>query len=235
MKEEIYKIDLKGKKDLPNLLADHFISLISLNILIPGEKLPSELALSRKLNISRIAMRESMKILEAKGFINSLGRKGKFVKTILQANMVNTFQDMLLSNRENIKKLFDVKTILDREIAVHVCNNADESDMKNMYSYICSLDTDDLPRLRNCYYNFFNAFFSSSKNVFFSHLAIQISNSIKEYFEIHSTEKIDSMLTEKTVFSQMKNIYTEVTNRNVSGSRENIDIHNNYVKNIFIK
>ncbi len=234
MKEQIYSINFKGKKNIPEIISEHFISMISSNILIPGEKLPSELALSRQMNISRIAIRESMKILEAKGYIKSFGRDGKFVTTTPQFNIQHTFRDLLKNNTGNISLLFDVKQTIDREISEFVCKNATSDDIIYMSTFIQSIQTANLNELRFFYYSFFTAFFSSSKNIFFTHLAVEISRHIKDYFEHHSSEKVDSIMDEKCIFEHIRSIINHIENKNIPETKKHIDIHNNYIKNIFI-
>jgi DNA-binding FadR family transcriptional regulator len=47
-----------------------------------GDKLPSEQEMTRQFGISRISLREAMKQLEAKGYIESRDRKGKYVRSL---------------------------------------------------------------------------------------------------------------------------------------------------------
>ena len=66
---------------IPTLVADQIIDLISRGKLKPGDRLPSEHEMTERFRISRISLREAMKLLEAKGYVESRHRKGKFVRS----------------------------------------------------------------------------------------------------------------------------------------------------------
>ena len=70
---------IEKSPDIPTLVMNQIIDLISQGKLKIGDKLPSEQEMTELFGISRISLREAMKLLEAKGYIESRDRKGKYV------------------------------------------------------------------------------------------------------------------------------------------------------------
>src|ERR1700750_362471 len=65
-----------GARSLHNQVVHELGQLIVGGKLAPGEGLPREDILAEKLNVSRTALREAMKVLVAKGLIESRQRTG---------------------------------------------------------------------------------------------------------------------------------------------------------------
>jgi GntR family transcriptional repressor for pyruvate dehydrogenase complex len=61
---------IEKSPDIPNLVSKQIIDLISEGKLKPGDKLPSEHEMTQMFGISRISLREAMKLLEARGYMN---------------------------------------------------------------------------------------------------------------------------------------------------------------------
>src|SRR4030043_411214 len=80
---------------IPSLVAKQIIEHIASGKLKPGDKLPSEHDMTTTFGISRISLREAMKLLEAKGYIASHGRRGKFVKTVGGPPLESTIEGII--------------------------------------------------------------------------------------------------------------------------------------------
>ena len=60
-------------------VADHLTRLISDGLLAPGDKLPGETVLSRRLGVSRPTLREALGVLAARQLVEVRPRSGKGV------------------------------------------------------------------------------------------------------------------------------------------------------------
>ncbi|MCJ7624482.1 MAG: GntR family transcriptional regulator [Anaerolineaceae bacterium] len=78
-----YSIDQKSSEPLYLQLKKKLIEGIISGVYKPGEKLPSERILSEELKISRMTVREALKILNNDGYIYTQVGKGTFVQDIL--------------------------------------------------------------------------------------------------------------------------------------------------------
>jgi DNA-binding FadR family transcriptional regulator len=76
-------------RGLHNLVVQQLGRLIVSGELAPGEGLPREEVLAERLNVSRTALREAMKVLVAKGLIESRQRTGARVREAIHWNQLD--------------------------------------------------------------------------------------------------------------------------------------------------
>jgi len=76
-------------RGLHNLVVQQLGRLIVGGELAPGEGLPREEVLAERLNVSRTALREAMKVLVAKGLIESRQRTGARVREAIHWNQLD--------------------------------------------------------------------------------------------------------------------------------------------------
>jgi len=91
--------------------------LIHNGSLKPGDKLPSERELALQLNVSRTAIREALRSMESMGFIESKVGGGTFVRQITFNDVIDPFSNILSQDKKLILELFDVRLLLEVEIA----------------------------------------------------------------------------------------------------------------------
>lgn len=91
--------------------------LINSGALKPGDRLPTERALAAELNVSRTAIREALRALEVMGFIESKVGEGTFVRAITMENVISPFSSLLRQDERLIDELFEVRILLETEIA----------------------------------------------------------------------------------------------------------------------
>ncbi|NQY38173.1 MAG: FadR family transcriptional regulator [Alteromonadaceae bacterium] len=101
-----------------------------------GEVLPTEIALSTKLQVSRSALREAIKMLSAKGLIQSIRKKGIVVLPKSNWNMFD--EDVLrwiLSSNPTIsllKSFTEVRMAIEIQAATLACVNATTTDLEKI-------------------------------------------------------------------------------------------------------
>jgi DNA-binding FadR family transcriptional regulator len=90
-------------------LQDYIIS----NELRPGDKLPSEHSLCESLNVSRIAIRESMQHFKSLGIIGSKPKKGAYIKKLVPDNPYKHYIPYMDNHSSILKELAQMRAILD--------------------------------------------------------------------------------------------------------------------------
>jgi GntR family transcriptional repressor for pyruvate dehydrogenase complex len=101
------------------------------NKMRPGDKLPSERELSKKLQISRASTREAIRILEIMGLVHVQPGKGIFIDD-LQGRRFKEFSTWLKHNEQNIKEHFEVRMILESKVAKYAAQKADKEDIRRL-------------------------------------------------------------------------------------------------------
>ena len=83
------------------------------NKLVPGHKLPSESELSNDLGVSRTAIREGLKSLEAVGMINAHHGKGRFVGKFDSGAIADSLAISLTIDRPSLQDILEIRKALE--------------------------------------------------------------------------------------------------------------------------
>jgi DNA-binding FadR family transcriptional regulator len=83
------------------------------NKLVPGHRLPSESELSNNLGVSRTAIREGLKSLEAVGVINAHQGKGRFVGKFDSGAMADNLAISLTIDRPSLQDILEIRKALE--------------------------------------------------------------------------------------------------------------------------
>lgn len=180
---DLYRIT--KSPDIPNLVANQIIDRIASGNLKTGDKLPSEHDMTRKFGISRISLREAMKLLEAKGYIESHGRKGKFVKPSSGPALESTIEGLISVNHEKIWELLSVRRIIDSEAARMAALRGTKPQIANLKKFKTDAERMGIQNLINTkeggklYARFYNDLADATNNTIFAHLMKSISSLLK--------------------------------------------------------
>ena len=84
-----------------------------------GEKLPPERELAEQFQVSRVAVRESLRVLENAGFLTTRPgvTGGTFVTDLTFEHLSNAFLDLFLAEKISIPELVHVRVLVEPEIA----------------------------------------------------------------------------------------------------------------------
>ena len=108
---------------------DHVIKTIKEalinNKLQPGERIPSELELSKRLSISRGSIREAMKILSAFGVVNIRRGEGTFIATNESKTIFDPLLFSFILSKPKIKEMVELREIMEINIKKLIINNAE--------------------------------------------------------------------------------------------------------------
>src|SRR6202046_5048152 len=83
------------------------------NKLVPGHKLPAESELSHDWGVSRTAIREGLKSLEAVGVVNAHQGKGRFVGKFDSGAMANNLAISLTIDRPSLQDILEIRKTLE--------------------------------------------------------------------------------------------------------------------------
>jgi Transcriptional regulators len=103
--------------DLVTGAVAHISSLIRDSELKPGDRLPSEAALSNELKVSRTVVREALRSLAALRLIDLGAGKRPTVATLDDSSMAMTFRHGLFTEQIDIQQLFDARRTIEARTA----------------------------------------------------------------------------------------------------------------------
>jgi GntR family transcriptional regulator, transcriptional repressor for pyruvate dehydrogenase complex len=107
-------------------------SLIWTGELGPGDRLPPERVLATQLGISRTALREALKLLEASGYIvTKVGAKGG-TRVVDTASLERCYDGWLKTQRERLGSLFELQHVLERALAAFAAERRTAEDLQRL-------------------------------------------------------------------------------------------------------
>ncbi len=128
----MYNFDKMNKKPLGARIEDELMKYILQEPIKPGQKIPNEFELAEKFGVGRSTIREAVKGLVSRGILEVRRGAGTYVIN------TNTIEDdpLGLSKIEDKYKLaldlFEVRLMIEPEIAALASENATEAEMKRL-------------------------------------------------------------------------------------------------------
>ena len=149
----------------------------------PGDKLPNELELSEELGISRITLREAIRILCTRGLVEIRRGRGTYVISndpALRFASCGGEQEMTDASAQN---LMEYRLALEPAAAYYAAKRADEKEIQRMEALLEEMDKrsarrDSVIQLER---DFHAAIASASHNPLFRQLIPVLQHSIQEY------------------------------------------------------
>ena len=133
------------EKSVPDQIVDSFRRALIEKQLSPGDRIPSEMELCEKLNVSRGAIREAMKILQSYGIVDIRRGDGTYISTNADHVSMDSamFGYLLLqpTRKEQIEfRWYMEKLVL--ELAIINASKEDIDNLENNYNEMLSILSD---------------------------------------------------------------------------------------------
>jgi GntR family transcriptional repressor for pyruvate dehydrogenase complex len=171
----------------PNLsdqVAEQMQELIVQGRLRPGERLPSERELADRFGVSRTVIREAVRSLMAKGLLEVHSGSGMIVGTPTASSIADHFSLLLRLNSEGdpLEYIFDVRHVLEVEIAGRAARQATAADIEAMEYHLQQMadNLEDLEQAAAADVAFHAALAQATQNPLFAILLDSISEIMLE-------------------------------------------------------
>lgn len=96
----------------------------------PGDKLPSQGKLIELMGVSRTALREALKTLEARNVLAIVNGKGTYVKDSSPQDLLNQLE--FTKEKELLLEVLEARKILEREIVTLVVKNITDEELDSL-------------------------------------------------------------------------------------------------------
>lgn len=107
----------RNSESLYKQIVDIWKTEILTGKLKPGDMLPSERELASALNVSRIPVREALKVLEYLGIVEHVRGKGVFVRQPEPTDILNAVGPLLMATPNMLADLFEVRLLFEPHAA----------------------------------------------------------------------------------------------------------------------
>ncbi|GAB6268320.1 MAG: FadR/GntR family transcriptional regulator [Smithella sp.] len=226
---------IEKSPDIPSRVTNHIIDLITKGALKPGDKLPSEHEMTKIFGISRISLREGLKLLEARGYIESQNRQGKFIKSMFD-DLRTPLIDHLSVSQESMWELLYVWRIIDAEAACLAAKSAtleQVKQIKQLFEEARKIDVDKIviaPKGIIIYTRFFDLLANTTGNTVVVHLSKTITDILREYFPIVRDRLSAISGFSKNIITQLKKISDAIEKHKSEAAKIATIEHINYIE-----
>lgn len=106
-----------ARTSLSDGIVEQVVDLISRDVLKPGDRLPSERELCKRLGVGRSSLREALRSLAVMGIIDGRVGDGTFVSNNNKRYLEKTLQWGLLLDRKRVQDLIETRLMLESQTA----------------------------------------------------------------------------------------------------------------------
>ena len=124
------------KTNLSEMLIEYFISNIEKGVFKPGERITNEIDLAEQIKVSRNVLRESMKVLENYGILNTVNGRGTVVAEDAMANIQSMKFFEQLRNDSTVLDILEARLIIEPQIAFFACQRCTDEDIEHLQEVI---------------------------------------------------------------------------------------------------
>lgn len=128
----MYKSDEMSKKSLGAQTEDRLMEYILQEPVEPGEKIPNEFELAKKFGVGRSTIREAVKGLVSRGILEVRRGSGTYVLNINPLDEDPLGLGKIEDKYKLALELFDVRLMIEPEIAALACKNATEEELERL-------------------------------------------------------------------------------------------------------
>jgi GntR family transcriptional regulator, transcriptional repressor for pyruvate dehydrogenase complex len=194
-------------------------NLIVGDSILPGDRLPSEKAMSAKMGVSRSVVREAIQQLTAQGLVETRTGSGIYVRALGTHLVTEPMNLLLRSHRFGTEEILEVREVLEVTIAGLAAERAQPADIEAMQSTLEALNN---PQLTPSEYAetdvaFHNRLAAAAGNPLFSFLSNSLNDvMIKVRLRAFS---VDGIETARRAAHYHARILKEVAGGDVQGAR----------------
>ena len=192
---------MDNKKRLSDDIAEVLLSQIVVEKkYLPGDKLPNEIDLSKELGVSRITLREAIRILVTRHVLEIKRGKGTFVREDYNDHTLDRL-NIPPEVKMGADDLYEIRLIFEPEIAYYATLRATDKELERINTH-CSIA-------------------QATHNEFMSRLEPVLQEAIKKGVILYEYEHISN----KDIISDNKMIMEFMNARNAEGAKSAMRIH----------
>ena len=214
---------LNKNERLSDRVAESILSMITVDrTLKPGDKLPNELELASKLGVSRITLREGIRMLAARDVLEIHRGRGTYVREDFKEGAFQHLHDVPTTGG-NTESVYEMRMIFEPEVAYYATLRATESEMQHICDIaqrIATGNADD-PRLLEDEKTFHRAIAHATHNEFMNKLMPILQEAFEQAMDLaprHPEALLRSRYDHQLILDFM-------VSRNAEGARSAMKIH----------
>ena len=198
----------------------------------PGQKLPTEREMMQELGVSRVPIREALKLLENMGFIRTRQGGGSYVRSLLEDRVYDPLSHMVEGDIDKVFELMEVRKEVEAWSAYYAATRATEEDRACLKGVIDTVqacfDKEKTPSAQ-LDMDFHLAIAHASHNTIQEHLTYAIYDLFYGYFDFLVRNICFNEEYQQAVRDQHLAIYHAIIDRDGEESRKRMGVHLTFV------
>ena len=220
-------------RHVPEQIFGQIKSAIETGQLKAGEKLPTEREFVSRLGVSRVPIREALKLLANAGYIETRQGGGSYVLSVLTERLRDPLHSIIKDNAEKLFELVEVRKEIEAWSAYYAALNATDEDLANLRHWADEMEknfqkTGKVPVDLDI--NFHLGIAQSSSNTIRAHLFHTIIHSLfSDYFKITIDTICQNRDTQRLLCDQHLQLYDAIARHDSDGARDSVVQHLTFV------
>ncbi|RME81641.1 MAG: FadR family transcriptional regulator [Caldilineae bacterium] len=211
---------IEREQRLYERVADKILTLIEDGAWRPGDRLPPERELAQGFGVSRTVVREAVKVLEARGILESITGSGVYVRgpdSSLVSQSLQTYLQLLPDENTEFK-IAEIRRVLEGEIAALAALRATPEQRRELQTIYAEMQhyAGSARTLADLDFRFHLALAHATHNDLFSVLLTPLMEQLREYFLVNWDNYGGPL---EPVFEQHKAILDAVCSGDAEGAR----------------
>jgi len=220
-------------RHVPEQIFGQIKSAIETGKLQPGEKLPTEREFVVSLGVSRVPIREALKLLANSGYIETRQGGGSYVRSVLTDRLRDPLHNIVKGNAEKLFELIEVRKEIEAWSAYFAAVSATDKDLANLQYLAEEMEkhfrkTGKVPSELDIKFHLGIA--QSSSNTIRAHLFHTIIHSLfSDYFVMTIDTICQNRETQRLLCDQHLQIYDAISSHDSEGARDSVVHHLTFV------
>jgi GntR family transcriptional repressor for pyruvate dehydrogenase complex len=208
-------------------IVEQIKALIRDGHLMPGEKLPTEKALTSQLGVGRSSLREAINALEALGYVEARKHKGIFVRSVGDTLIDDPLRQMLEEDQDKLPHLYDLRMDIELAASQKAAENRDPGDLERLGACLKRMAEDKANQRLTLSddIEFHLAIARATHNFLRVHILETIFDISNTYIDYIRTKIITDAKTIPVIYAQHEAIFRAIEARQPQAARDHMAAH----------
>lgn len=165
-------------------IVDDVLEKISRGELQKGDKLPTELCLATRFEVSRTCVREAIKSLEAMGIVQSIQGSGSYITSTPEQSINRPLCALFALSNGTLENVLDLRIVLESDVCRDIIRTATDGEIERLCA-LADYDYNELPIERQAVRDsqFHNALMRMSHNALIKYIYTTLASLMDIYRE----------------------------------------------------
>lgn len=215
------------RKKVSLQVLEHLKVMIQQEPYVSGGKLPSEMELAERFQVSRAPIREALTVLTATEVIESKQGGGRWVKNIKLIDMLDHIKLGMVSVDE-VHALLEMRHIIETEAAALAAERADDAEIEALHKALIAFSETILTENTigsEADSHFHLVLVKAAKNPFLTATLENMKGLLNDAIEFSLRLNVGKTEKRRNVYQEHEAIYEAIAAKDAQAARKAMDIH----------